>query len=240
MEDNSAKTKKTKSVITIIVVVALIILLRKLIGVLIGLAIGCVISYFIYYFILSFFKINEKTKSKIALGITVFSFLAGCGALITGGSFGDKSDAKYVVQKYADALTDKEGKEICELMFNDTMMEKSSKIYYMLIETTLTSNNLALKELTNDGIFDEAEYKFKDMELTELSDDNIKEINSYYKNTFGYNMPIKKAYAVKAMLVFNDENIYEINFPVIKVDGEWKVSATTWNLLIGKDLDPVC
>lgn len=147
---------------------------------------------------------------------------------------GDAGKAESLMNNFARKLSLKDGEAICSLMFPADEVDKMGSVYFLGIEMDVTNANLRYKEITGAGLFDDADYEFKNIKLTDYDNDDIERIQSYYNNNFGVEIKVDKGFSGIGTLNFNDKDLYDIQFDIIKVDNEWYVGANIWDLLFCK------
>lgn len=195
MEDNSVKAKKIKSIIKIIAVVVLVILLRKAIVALIALAVSCFIAYFIFNFIFSLFM-NKNASQKVALAVTIVSFIIGCGSLVANGVGGMGIGGKSTIDKFFHSIEKNDVKNFFYSFTPKNKFEQSAYDYY--------------DDNAEDGILDyllgTTKYDFfEETEKKSLKD--ISTVNSTISNYLGENFKIQ--YKVIDVKKLDDNDIEE-------------------------------
>ena len=172
----------------------------------------------------------------IAIGFTITA--ASCGSTATSKKNAEIKKCENMLKKYAEYATDKECKDICELMFTDEMMKKCNKLYFADMKLQITNRNLMFKQSFSD-LFESIEYEFTDVEFSELSDEDIEWTEEYYKY-FGFNIDISSGYLVSSTFSSTAGYNYSANFAVVKVDeDEWRISPQIWEVTFGQKLEPI-
>jgi len=149
----------------------------------------------------------------------------------------DTKKCEKLISDYAYHFTENECEELCKLMFTDEMIADCNKVYYANMHLDITNRNLIFKQGLSDMLFKTIEYSFEDISFSKLSKNDLESVQSYYKTYLNYDITIDDGYLACATYKISEGLEYPVEFPIIKIEDDWKISPQLWHTLFGQPLE---